>query len=221
MELDELQKRWAEHDRKLDQSIRLNRQLLRETYTRRARFALWRLAGMLALGSISLLAVISSLGVFIYKYGSMPRFLWPAVFLDLLAIGALATLTAQIALALRIDYNQPIASIQRRLETLRRLRIRYTQAICVTATLTWMPIFIVVMKVFLGVDVYRVFGAGWLVTNVAFGVALLGLGIWLFKKYGPRMNSSRFGQQLLRDLGGYNLNAAAGFLATLADFEHE
>jgi hypothetical protein len=52
MELDELKEKWAEHDRKLDQSIRLNQQLMRETYTRRAKFALWRLAAMLALGSI-------------------------------------------------------------------------------------------------------------------------------------------------------------------------
>jgi hypothetical protein len=33
MELDELKEKWAEHDKKLDQSIRLNRQLMRETYT--------------------------------------------------------------------------------------------------------------------------------------------------------------------------------------------
>ena len=51
MELDELKVKWAEYDRKLDESIRLNRQLLRESYTRRAKFALWRLAAMLAAGS--------------------------------------------------------------------------------------------------------------------------------------------------------------------------
>jgi len=220
MELDELKEKWAEHDRKLDLSIRLNRQLIRETYTRRAKFALWRLSAMLALGSILMLIVIVSLGAFCAKYWSMPQFVVPAVLLDLAAIAALAALIAQIGMALTIDYTQPIASIQRRLETLRKFRIRYTQAICFTSVLLWAPIFIVVMKTVLGVD-YRLFGTAWIVTNVACGLAVLALGIWLTKKFGPRMSHSRFGRQFLRDLAGYNLSAATGFLAKLAEFEDD
>ena len=86
MELDELKEKWAEHDRKLDESIRLNRRLLRDSYTRRARFALWRLAAMLAAGSILTLVVIVSLGRFIAQNWSMPKFAWPAIVLDLAAI---------------------------------------------------------------------------------------------------------------------------------------
>ena len=221
MELDELKAKWAEHDRKLDESIRLNRQLMRETYTRRAQFALWRLAAMLAIGSVIMLAIIILLGHFIAVHWSMPRFIWPAVVLDLAAIAALAALNAQIGLALTMDYGQPIAAIQRRLATLRKLRIRYIQAIFLTSTLIWAPIFIVVMKVFLGVDVYRLFGIAWIVTNVAIGLAVLAAGIWVAKEYGPRMSDSAFGRHFLRDLAGYNLNAASGFLATLAEFERD
>jgi hypothetical protein len=173
MELDELKEKWAEHDRKLDQSIRLNRQLMRETYTRRAKSALWRLAAVLALGSITLLAALN----------------------------------AQIGMALRIDYTQPVAAIQKRLETLRKFRIRYIQAILVSAALLWMPMFIVAMKGFFDADVYRLFATAWIVTNVAFGFAVLVLGIWLSKKYRPG--------------AGYNLNAASGFLATVAEFEQD
>jgi hypothetical protein len=220
MELDELKERWAEHDRKLDLSIRLNRQLMRDTYTRRAKWALWRLAAMQALGSIFMLVVIVFLGAFTAKNWAMPRFTIPAIVLDIAAIATLAALNAQIGMALSIDYTQPIAAIQKRLETLRKFRIRYTQAICFTSALLWVPIFIVFMKTFLGAD-YRLFGTAWIVANVAFGLAVLVLGIWLAKKFGPRMSQSRFGRQFLRDLAGYNLNAATGFLATLADFEQD
>jgi hypothetical protein len=216
MELDELKEKWAEHDRKLDESLRLNRQLLRELYTRRARFALWRLAAMLAVGAVFMLIVVVWLGHFIATYHSMPRFVWPAVMLDVMAIAALGALNAQIGMALNINYNQPVAVIQKRLETLRKFRIRYTQAICLTTALTWAPVFIVLMKVFLGVDVYRVFGTTWILTNIAFGLAFVAAGVWVFKKYEPRI-SPRF----LRDLAGYNLSAASGFLATLAEFENE
>jgi hypothetical protein len=221
MELDELKAKWAEHDRKLDQSLRLNRQLLRDLYTRRARFALWRLAAMLAFGSLFTLVVIVSLGRFIAQNWSMPRFAGPAIVLDLLAIATLAALNAQIGLALNINYNQPIAVIQKRLETLRKFRIRYIQAIFLLATLTWTPIFIVVMKASLGWDVYRLFDTTWIVGNVAFGFLILAVGLWLGRRYGNRMSNSAFGQRFLRDLAGYNLNAASGFLTTLAEFEKE
>jgi hypothetical protein len=207
MELDELREKWAEHDRKLDLSIRLNRQLMRETYTRRAKWALWRLAALLALGSIGLLAVIVSLGAFTAKNWAMPRFTIPAIVLDIAAIAALAALNAQIGMALNIDYTQPIAAIQKRLEMLRKFRIRYIQAILSTSALLWAPVFIVAMRAFLGADVYRLFGTAWILANVAFGLAGLVLGIWLSKKYRPG--------------AGYNLDAAAGFLATLAEFEDE
>ena len=216
MELDELKEKWVEHDRKLDQSIRLNQQLLREIYTRRARFALWRLAAMLAAGSIFMLTVVVSLGRFIALSWSTPRVSIPAIVLDLAAIVTLAALVAQIRLAITIDYNQPVAEIQKRLEMLRKFRIRYTQAIFLTMTLTWAPIFIVAMQVFLGVDVYRLFGITWIVTNVAFGLAVLVVGLWALKKFAPRMN-----QRFLKDLAGYNLNAASSFLATLAEFEND
>jgi hypothetical protein len=212
MELDELKQKWTEHDRKLDQSIRLNRQLLRETYTRRARFALWRLAVMLALGSIFMLVVIVWLGYFISQAWSSPRFAWPAVALDLMAISLLALLIGQVGLSLTIDYNQPVGAIQRRLETLRKVRVRYIQGIFIFALLAWMPLFILVMKVFLGVDVYRSFPTSWIWTNAAFGFAVLAIWIWWSRKYGSRV---------LRELAGYNLNAASRFLATLAEFEKE
>jgi hypothetical protein len=181
MELDELKEKWAEHDRKLDQSIRLNLQLLRETYTRRAKFAHWRLAAMLAAGSIFMLVVIVSLGRFIALNWSTPRFSLPAIILDLAAIAALAALVAQIGLALTIDYNQPVAQIQKRLEKLRKFRIRYTQAIILTTTLTWWPIFSVVMGGVLGL------GIRWILINVAFGLAVPALVIWVFQKFAPRM----------------------------------
>jgi hypothetical protein len=190
MELDELKEKWAEPDQ----------------------FALWRLAAMLAAGSIFMLVVIVSLGRFIAQNWSMPRVAWPAIVLDVLAITTLAALNAQIGMALSINYNQPIAVIQKRLETLRKFRIRYIQAIFLLATFTWVPIFIVLT---------RLFDTGWIVANVAFGLLVLAIGVWVARRYGNRMSNSTFGKRFLRDLAGYNLNAASGFLATLAEFEED
>ena len=211
MELDELKEKWAEHDRKLDVSIRLNRQLLREMYTRRARFALWRLAAMLAVGSLFMLAVIVSLGRFIATNWTTPKFAIAGIMLDAAAIAVLAALIAQIVLALNINYNQPVAVIQKRLEMLRKLRIRYIQAIFLAVALAWAPIFIIVTKAFR-------FDTTWIVANVVIGFAILAIGYWLAWHFGPR---TTLGRQFLRDLAGYNLNAASRFLSTLEEFEQD
>jgi hypothetical protein len=221
MELDEWKEKWAEYDRKLDESLRLNRRLMRESYTARARWALRRLAAMLALGSILTLPVIVWLGRFIAVNWPAARFTVPAILLDAAAIATLAALNAQIGLALSIDYNQPVTAIQKRLELLRRFRVRYVQAICLLMTLTWTPIFIVAMKAVLDVDVYRTFPTRWLIANAAFGVAVLVVGLWLARRYGARFRNTTLGERLVRDVGGYNLNAASAFLATLAEFEKE
>jgi hypothetical protein len=60
-----------------------------------------------------------------------------------------------------------------------------------------------------------------MVGNAAFGFLVLGIGVWTARHFGDRMSNSAFGQRFLRDLAGYNLNAAAGFLATLAEFEKD
>jgi hypothetical protein len=220
MELDELRQKWLEHDRKLEISIRLNRQLLRDTYTRRARFALWRLGAMLAAGCAFLLALVGWLGVFIHQNRGVPEFVWPALALEVLAIATTVCLNRQIVLALRIDYDQPVAVIQKHIERLRKARIRYIQGICLGMTLVWAPIFMVVMKAALGVDLWLAFDRTWLVANVLIGLAIIPVGIWFARRF-ARMSGGRLNQRFLNDLAGYNLNAASRFLADLARFEEE
>jgi hypothetical protein len=77
------------------------------------------------------------------------------------------------------------------------------------------------MKGLLGLDAYRLFGIAYILVNVAFGLLVLGIGVWAARHYGDRMSNSAFGQRFLRDVAGYNLNAASGFLATLAEFEND
>jgi hypothetical protein len=74
LDLDEMKKQWAEHDRKLDESIRLNRQLLSTTNLNGARSAMQRMAAFLGLEAAVQLAVVVALGSFIYEHIAMMRF---------------------------------------------------------------------------------------------------------------------------------------------------
>lgn len=222
MELDALKEKWAEHDRKLDVSIRLNRQLLMAANMNRVRSPLRRLAFFVGLGALIGLIGPVILGQFIYQHWAEPRFVLPAVVLHVWVIANLAASIRQIAMALRIDYDKPIAVIQKQLESLRVLRIRITQWALLTGQVVWwIPFLIVALKGFWDVDAYKVFGTAFLLANLAVGLAIIPLAIWVSRKFGDRMGRSPVMQRLMRELAGYNLNAATGFLATLSEFENE
>jgi hypothetical protein len=218
MDLDELKEKWTELDRKLDVNIRLNRQLLSATKLNQTRSSLKRLAVYTGLEAAVWFAIIVVLGNFIYEHISMAQFAVAGVALDVYSIVTLNFLIRQIALALRIDYGKPIATIQKQIEALRVLRIRTIQWGVLAGLVAWVPFMIVLFKGAFGVDIYE---AAWVWSNVAFGLALIPVAIWVSKKFGDRMDRSPIIQGLMKSLSGHNLNAAADFLMTLSKFEEE
>ncbi len=219
MDLDELKEKWINYDRKLDESLRLNRRLLQAMKLPRAKSALQRLAMGLSLESVLWLVGIVALGQFIYRNITMMRFALPAVFLDLYAIANFALLIAQIASALQIDYEKPIAVIQKQIEALRVLRIRYIQGSVVGGFIVWVPFVIVVLKMFLGIDAYRIFGTAWLLANVLFGLVPIALAFWLSKKLSRTIGRYPRAQKFMNDLAGYNIKAARRTIAAVSEFE--
>jgi hypothetical protein len=218
LELDEMKQKWAEHDRKLEETIRLNRQLLSATNLNGARSALQRLTLFVGVEAIVWLAIVVALGKFIYEHASVLKFALAGAASDVFAIGMFAAAVAQIGSIRQIDYAQPVAAIQRQMERLRVLRIRTVQRGLLAGTVVWAPFLIVVSNAFWGVTD---FSAAWLWANVAFGLALIPLAIWASTKFADRMGAAAFVQQLMRDIAGRNLNAAATFLATISQFEAE
>jgi hypothetical protein len=217
LDLDELKQRWAEHDRKLDQSIRLNRQLLSAANLNGARSAIERLTVLLGLGALVWLAIVVALGSFIYAHFETLRLALPAIASDLFAIGMLAATAPQIVAARQIDYGEPVAVIQREIEKLRVLRIRITQWGLLAGMVVWAPFTVVASKAFLGLDIYS---GAWLWANVIFGLLLIPLAFWLSRKFGDRMADSPFLQRLMKDIAGQNLNEATAFLTKLSEFEN-
>jgi hypothetical protein len=221
MELDELKQKWAEHDRKLEVNIHLTRQLLSAKKMNRARSALQRVAVFLALESAVAFAVVIVLGSFIGDHIAMVRFAAPAAVLDLFEIATLIVLIQQIRLALCMDYSKPVAALQKQLESLRMLHIRHFQWTLLLAPLLWTPLLIVALEGFLRVDAYKTLGPAYLLASLLLGLAIIPLAIWLSKKFGDGMDRSPKIQWLMKELAGYNLNAASDFLATLSEFEEE
>ena len=221
MDLDALRTQWAEQDARLEAGLHLNRRLLAAHYLDRAQSALERHARGLALEAALTLAVIAGLGAFLYSQLAQPRFLVPAMALDVLAVAIFVDLVRQITTARSIDCGEPVASFQKRLERVRAMRVRHVQGVLLVATLAWMPLLIVSMKVLFGIDAWRAFHPAWLAANVLLGVAVIPIAILLSRRFAGRMQGSPWIQQLMNDIAGHHLSAARAFLAEISEFEGE
>lgn len=221
MELDDLKRLWEACDKKLDAGIRLNTRLLHDSVFGKMRTALMRLSVLLAVDLTLLLAVMLWLGGFVWENAAEPRFLVPALTLHACVIVLVIALVRQIVAISQLDFGAPIVAIQRRLESLRVERIRAAKWTLLLAPLVGTPLLIVAFKALFDLDVYRTFGAPWVVTNVLFGVGVIAFVLWVARRHAVRLKRWSLVQRLLRDLSGHNLNAAAGFLHSLSQFEEE
>jgi hypothetical protein len=217
-DLDEMKEVWTAHDEKLDQSIRLNRELLNSATLSKAQSATQRMSWALGLEAVIWFVVIVSLGSFISHHVGALRLSLSAAALDIYAIAMLAATIRQIVALRKIDYSRPVTAIQKQLEMLRVLRIRITQRALLGGTVVWAPFLIVAARAFLGLDIVN---SLWLWGNVAFGLCLIPLAVWLSKVFGERMGRFPFIQRVMNDLAGRNLNAASEFVSRLSGFEAE
>lgn len=221
MDLDNLQSLWEEQNRKLDASLRLNTRILNQSTFRKAEAATTRLWWLILIELPLDALLLWGLGSFIARHITEPRFLIPALALHLYVI-LLASSSIRQLMGLRaIDYSAPILEIQKRLGALQVERARVTKWVFLSAPLVWTPLLIVSLKGLLGVDAYALFSCAWLAANLLFGLAVIALAVWISRRYADRMERSPVVRRLMRELAGYNLKAAVGFVGAVERFEKE
>ncbi|HZV77779.1 MAG TPA: hypothetical protein VFF63_08495 [Candidatus Babeliales bacterium] len=218
MEIEELKRLWAESNRKLEASTRLNTALLRQSNLRTADTSLKRLSRGIAFELVVNVAGIVLLGAFIASHLHQPRFVVPAVALDLYGIALVIAAVRQLAELGAMDYDEPVVAIARRLEQLRLERVRTTFWTLLLAPLMWLPLLIVGMQALFGVDCYAA-GLPWLAANVIFGLAVIVAAIFISKRYGPRLGASTPMRAVADAFAGRSLKAALESLDSIRRFE--
>ena len=218
MELDELRTKWQNQDRQLEESLRLNRELLSAAKLDSAKSLLRRDAIYAGVEAALWLVMVIALGMFTADHFRALDLCLSGAAADVMSIGMLVALVQRMVRTLQIDYTQPIFTNQKNVETLRILRIRTTKWGALCGALLWIPWLAVVSQVIFGVDIYKSASTSWFIGNALFGLALFPLAIWVSKKYGNRMGRSPFIKRLMKDLDGENLSAAQDFLASLREF---
>lgn len=219
MELDELKQRWEATDRRLDAILKINTRLLQSPLLDRAQTALRRLTWLISIELAFDLVLAMCLGAFNAAHWHRPRFLVPGAALHIFMIAIIIQQVRQLVMLGQLDYAAPIIDIQKRLVSLRAMRIRFMQWVLVSSFLLWPLLLIVGLKAFLHIDAYIAFGAKWLVSNAIFGAIVIGAAFLISRRFADRMDRSPLVQRFMRDLAGYNLNSAEKFLASVREFE--
>jgi len=221
VDMDDIKAAWRELERRVDTGLALQRDSMKRLELDRTRTALRRLGRGPLFELVSGLAALMLLGGFLADHIGTARFAIPAIALQAFVLFTVVSAGRQLAIIWGIDYAAPVVAIQRDLARLRALRVRTTLWVLLLAPLVWTPLAIVAARGLLGADLYRVPGPLWLAVNLAFGLAVIPLAVWLSRRHAQRLRGSRFLSRLADDIAGRNLAAAVGSLQAIQEFETE
>ena len=221
MELQEFKNIWAEYDRKLDKTLQVNMQLLRQLKLDKIQS---KTSGLLILKLVEtamVLVILGWLGDFMVNYYRQPQFIISALVVLVFAVMGLVSDIRQLSIIaqLKLGYDDAIAPLQKKVESLKVVIINY-----IKYGLLFIPCYpfllIIAGKLFLHVDFTEETRRAYFLSNVGIGSLLLIPTIWIFIEL-SRKNIKPWAKNLLSGSGWHQANAAADFLKEIEAFEKE
>ena len=217
--LEQLRSEWSDHSRRLDERLRASTLVLREDWIERQRERIWKLG---PLGTLSLAAYVATLALlngFLATHADQPTLFVSALIIDLWVIATgIAQLRQKQALR-ELDFGMPLVELQAKIGLVRISRIRSFNIALLTGQIVWWIPFIVVIAGAFGADPYQwpefQTYAAW---NVAVGIALIPLLIWLSRRYGGRLSRTSLVRHIADSIAGRDIAAAQDYLEKLRRF---
>jgi hypothetical protein len=221
--LEALRDEWNDRSRRMDERLSVTAQVLRDDWVERHRERIGRSAPMGPFSMAVWIATLALLGLFMGTHASQPSLFATALAIDVWVLATGVTgLRQQHALA-NLDYGQSLVDLQAKVEAIRIARIRTFNISFLTGQIVWwIPFAVVVVAGLFGVNLYhsaqfRAFAA-W---NVAFGVAVIPLALWLARRYGERLSRVSVMRHIADSIAGRDIIAAREYLEKLRRFESD
>jgi len=217
MELDDLKNLWREQEKQLQENWALNFQLLRTLNLDKAKS---RLKSLTRVTVAMLIFYICAALYFIYfaiEYGSEPQFAIAGGILSIWAISIAGGAMHQLDRIADIDYSEPIPVLQRKLESLKLIVLRYIR-LGAWITPFYFSFIIVGFKSLFGVDIIMVGDPTWLTVQAGITLAFIPLTIWIYRKLSPRNISAAWMEKVLKG-NGSQITEALKFLEEIERFE--
>lgn len=222
MDLDALRTDWAARDRALQQCLQQQATIMRDMLVQSQLASIRTPRLLTALELAIYIAFVAGFGAFIAANWGQWEFVVPALLLDAWTIAMGAATLIERARLRDVDFGAPVLQIQQRLATLRRERARVFQWAFLTGqVLWWTPFFVVVMRGLFGVNLYTVsdFMPRFIAINIAAGVLLVPVLLWVARVAGPKLAQSHAGRSVLDGITGRDLAEAEALARRLERFE--
>jgi hypothetical protein len=222
MELDELKNRWSDYDKKLDKSLKLNMQLLRKINLDKAKNKVRRLMVMKLVEIVILAVIIIFLISFTADNITQPQFSISAGIFAFFALAGFISNIKQVVIMMQLQsgYTEAIAPLQRKIEQLKLLIVKYVKYALLS--IPFFPIWmILITKILFDYDIYSNSMSNWWLANIGVSIALIPLVWWIFKQLSKNEISSFWVKNFLEGSGWKQAEAARTFLTEIDNFERD
>lgn len=215
MQLEQLQQQWQQLDQKLDHSLALQNELMRQVVIQPTRRRLHRLAVWPVIDLVFGIVVALLTGSFLAGHWPDGRLVLPAGTVMIGAIALVISSICQLNCVAELDWSGPVADIQRSLEQLRIMKICQFKWVILLSPLVGFCAVVVGLQWILGwlsegrFHILDKFDARWIVANYIFGVLFVPLGYLAASLLAQKCQRHRWWQAVLNDISGKSLNAAA------------
>jgi len=214
MQLEELQQQWQRLDQKLDLSLAMQNELVKQVVLQPARRRMNRLAVWPAIDAAFSLGVMLLCGAFLGSNWQETRLMIPAVVVMAGALALLISSAVQLNRISTLDWTGPVAEIQKSLEELRSIRIQQFSWIILLSPLVGFCALIVGLHWSLNwfsegrVHILDKVDPWWVIGNYVFGLVFVPLGYYLARVLARRCRHQTWWKSVLDGISGKSLQQA-------------
>jgi len=126
-----------------------------------------------------------------------------------------------VAEPVELGRDRPVTAIQRAVERIKLVEYRATKWALLGGVVIWLPAVLILFEAVTGVAALARVDLGWLIANLGFGLAVLGLGQAWSKRYVERSDLGPRARRLVDAISGRSLRSVAMHLAELSTFERD
>lgn len=215
-ELNELLKTF---DEKLNRSLAVNLQTVKEIKMQKSVFALnkLRISGIIEIIVGAVFAIF--LGNFIYENSNSLSLTISALILDVFAIAVIAGAVRQLILISEFEVSSNVTESQRILATLRTHRLTYLR-LAILQFPFFLAYILIGFKVFFNTNIWETGNKNWLISNVMLGIILIPVSIWIIRKIQPANLHIKWVRTLVETTSGQEISNAMIFLDEIEQFKN-
>ncbi len=220
MEATEIQNLWKKYDEKLERNWKLNLKLVKDMNLQKAKSSMRTFTLLKVLSIVFQMMIANFLISFIIDNFHDISLTIPAYVLAVLTYIALFWNFYQLGLIFTINYGKSIVFIQKKIEKLKILKLRYNKYLFYGSY----PYVFLMTFTILHIDL-KYLPIKWLIPNLVLVILWIPLCNWLIKKYNSRDLTSSFWKSLRNDSSltpesaSKTLNNSLRFLNEIQQFE--